>query len=161
MKDLKKLRKIAVAADKVATNWRLDKEDTYIAAEMVPPQPSDWYWLTGEITTPETSYEAGASDEDYRGPKKVVQAYCRHMVAFQPKVVLALMDELIAVRQRAAHALSGAIQEIKMGYDIADDFNARDEADVEGGEEFLAGLKAELAFLKGEENDKVRSNDVQ
>lgn len=91
--NLEQLREIANKANVVATGWKLDHKDTYVAAEKNPKE-HDWYWITGSMERPDDGYNAEASDEDMRGPKEVVQACCRHIVAFNPEVALSLVGRI-------------------------------------------------------------------
>lgn len=102
--DLDKLRDIAEAAKAVSQGWYLDHKDTYVAAQKVPEE-HDWYWITGSMDTPtiydeDEAVEFGQSDEGMRGPKKVIQAHCRHIQAFNPEVALQLLNELEEMRRQ-------------------------------------------------------------
>lgn len=66
--------------------WRLDHDDTYVAAEKSPPE-HDWYWITGGMESRDDGYTAASSDEDMRGPKPVVQANCRFISAARSESV--------------------------------------------------------------------------
>lgn len=95
---LKELRELAEKANAVSTGWNLDHDDIYIAAEKVPAE-HDWYWITGSMHKPETKYEVECTDEDLRGPKEVIQTYCRHIVAFNPNTAIELLNEIERLKE--------------------------------------------------------------
>lgn len=115
------------AATQVSQKWWLDHDDTYVGALQIPDE-HDWYWVSGDMSKPDDGYSGAVSDEEYRGPKEVIQTHCRFIAAANPQAIQTLAENYLE-----------AIEEMKI---IADN-DAADGRPFQRARDFLKKVGCE------------------